>query len=152
MDLENPEEQEKYLEARRVFDEADFKVAESLDKALLTLSGGALAVSMTFIKDIARNPPVWKWSIMCAWILFGLTIAVLLLTFYSCRWAYKKQREILDNERRESLKKTGCDPKKQNNIQSKNSWSTLTEYGNFFAIVLFMLGLIFLGIFIWVNM
>lgn len=146
------EEDRRYLDQRRTLDEAEFRIAESLDKALLTLSGGALAISMTFVKDIARNP-VWTWALMIAWILFGLSITVLLATSYVCQLAYRKQRKILDDKQRSKFKRQSNNLEARNEpIERKNIWSTSTKVGNFSAMVIFLIGLVFLGVFICVNM
>jgi hypothetical protein len=67
--------------------------AEPLDKAVLTLSGAALALSLTFSKDIA--PPdraVWLWLLFVSWGLFVLSIAINIagyltaLTFFRREW------------------------------------------------------------------
>ena len=54
--LEDNQQYRRFLDERQSLNDARFKVAETLDKALLTLSGGALGISMTFVKDIAKNP------------------------------------------------------------------------------------------------
>ncbi len=144
------EEDKRYLDQRRTLDEAEFKIAESLDKTLLTLSGGALVISMTFVKDIARNP-VWTWALMIAWILFGSSVTVLLVTSYVCQLAYKKERETLDAKQRAKFNKHNKKLDEKNEVV-ENEWSEATKVGNISALVIFLLGLIFLGVFIWVNM
>lgn len=146
------EEHRRYLDQRHALNEAEFKIAESLDKALLTLSGGALAISMTFVKDIARNP-MWTWALVIAWLLFGSSITVLLATSYICQLAYRKQRKILDDEQGAKFKRQKNNLEARNEpIERKNIWSTSTKVGNFSAMVIFLIGLVFLGVFIWVNM
>ena len=146
------EDYNRFLDERRSLNDARFRVAESLDKALLTLSGGALAISMTFIKDIA-NSPVWAWALMTAWVLFGSAIAVLLLSSYICQLAYKKQRQILDDGQTAKLEKQDKDAQTRSRTpEKKNVWTVSTEVGNLAALVLFLLGIAFLGIFIWINM
>jgi hypothetical protein len=137
--LEDNQQYRRFLDERRSLNDARFKVAETLDKALLTLSGGALGISMTFVKDIAKNPTC-KYTLIGSWILFGLTIASILLSLYFCQAAYKKQREILDDEQ--------IGKKNTKN----NKWSIVTKALYFIAIVSFLFGLLLLGIFIVVNM
>jgi len=145
------EDEKRYLDHRHLLIQGRFLVSASLDKALLTLSGGALAVSMTFVKDIAKNP-TWTWVLVGAWISFGFTVGVMLLSIYVCQLAYKREREILDvKQRRKSDKEQNNNITKRNN-GAKNIWSILTEIGTLISMLSFMIGLVFLGIFIWVNM
>lgn len=137
--LEDNQQYRRFLDERQSLNDARFKVAETLDKALLTLSGGALGISMTFVKDIAKNP-MCKCTLIGSWILFGLTIASILLSLYCCQAAYKKQREILDDEQ--------IGKKNTKN----NKWSIVTKVLYFIAIASFLFGLLLLGIFIVINM
>ncbi len=143
------EEYKIYLSERHSLSDAEFRVSESLDKALLTLAGGGLAISMTFVTDIEKNPS-HTWALVTAWAFFGSTIMVLLLTSYSCQLAYKKARDILDEM---ELARLNGDVEKQSEaVKGKNIWSNLTNSGNLASMGLFLLGLIFLGLFIWINM
>ena len=146
------EQYDRYLNERHALINARFQVAESLDKALLALSGGALAISMTFLREITGNPTL-TWALITAWILFGLTIAVLLLTFHLCGLAYDTERKNLDHEQTAGSKKSGNEVEDRNETkQRKNVWSTLTAVGNVVAMLLFFVGLAFVGMFILCNM
>jgi hypothetical protein len=59
------------------------------DKAIMTLSGGALGVSIAFIHDVAPKPE-HKWLLGVAWILFALSLLLILISFLT------SQRAILD--------------------------------------------------------
>jgi hypothetical protein len=145
------EDEKRYLDHRQLLIQGRFLVSASLDKAILTLSGGALAVSMTFIKDIAQDPKC-TWVLVGAWISFGFTIGVMLLSFYVCQLAYKREREILDaKQHRKSDEGKNNNITKRNN-NAKNIWIILTETGTLISTLSFMIGLVFLGIFIWINM
>lgn len=58
--------------------ESGAKVAAQLDRTLVTLSGGALIFSMTFIDKIApaRLEP---WLLFAAWLAFGLSMVAVML-------------------------------------------------------------------------
>lgn len=145
------QEYTRYLDERRSLIDARFKVAESLDKALLTLSGGALAVSMTFIKDIVKNP-VCKSTLVFSWIFFGLAITVLLLSLYFCQLAYIKQRQIIDHKQNGNPNKNSNKREGGDEVRERNVWSIVTEIANFTALASFLTGLVLLGTFIWANM
>lgn len=62
--------------------EADHLASQSYDKAVMTLSGGALGITITFLKDIVlvpvENTRVW---LMIAWISFGVSLASILISY-----------------------------------------------------------------------
>lgn len=52
-------------------DELAFKTSERYDQWVLTLSGGALAVSLTFLEKIAPEPvPATLWFLALSWLSF----------------------------------------------------------------------------------
>ena len=141
-------EYKQYLDEREGLENARFRVAESFDKALLTLSGGALALSMTFITDIASNP-IRKGYLVLAWLFFGMSLVILLLNMYFCQLAYEKERKKLDAEQ---AKKSGLDINREKNNDNRNIWGVITRIGNCSALVLFAMGVIVLSVFIFTNM
>lgn len=138
--LREHEQHKMYLDYRQGLVNSKFKVAEDFDKALLTLSGGALGISMTFIKDIVTRPE-YKWILVISWTCFGLAIIILLLGFLVCGKAYKQEIVSLDAIQEKS--------KKTNN--KKNTWSKATEVANISALIFFITGLILLATFIFIN-
>ncbi|MGD0785395.1 MAG: hypothetical protein ABR969_06250 [Sedimentisphaerales bacterium] len=134
------EQYKLYLDYRQELANSKFKVAQDFDKALLTLSGGALGISMTFIKDIVTKPE-YKWILVVSWTCFGLSIIILLLGFYVCRKAYTQEILFLDAIQEKVIK--------ANN--NKNTWSEATEVANISALVFFIIGLILLATFIFIN-
>ena len=129
-----------YLDYRQGLVNSKFKVAEGFDKALLALSGGALGISMTFIKDIVTRPG-YKWILVISWTCFGLAIIILLLGYLVCRKAYMQEIVSLDAIQEKS--------KKTNN--KKNAWTKATEVANTFALIFFITGLVLLATFIFIN-
>ena len=45
-----------YLDERKSLVNTELEISARFDKGILTLSGGALLLSMTFVKDIADKP------------------------------------------------------------------------------------------------
>jgi hypothetical protein len=80
------------------------ETVSQLDKALLTLDAGALAISITFLKEIAPKPSTGTiFFLILGWISF---IASLICTLYSFRKsaeAFDRQIGILDNETQKEL-------------------------------------------------
>jgi hypothetical protein len=54
--------------------------SDSFDRALMTLAGGSLGLSIAFVKDIAPHP-VAVWAIQTSWVCMGVALALILLSF-----------------------------------------------------------------------
>ena len=147
------EEYRVFLEHRRALIDAEFQIGLGLDKAILTLSAGALAVSMTFISEIVKQPRS-TWTLIGAWIFFGWAIGSDLLSIYFCQLAYDRARKDLDAERYGKGEKShdGEQESEGSSGGRKNCWKTAAKIGTVSAVVLFLVGLIFLGIFVGINL
>ncbi len=87
-----------YLEQRRYLIDSEREAAKSYDRWLLTLSGGALGLSMTFAKDIASPNGVdgLAW-LLVAWLGLVLAIALGLVCIYVSQKAHGDFRKYLDD-------------------------------------------------------
>lgn len=89
---------EAYLKQRRYLIDAEREAAKSYDRWLLTLSGGALALSMTFIKDVVSpngvDGPGW---LLAAWLTLGGAVALGLVCIYVSQKAHEEFRGYLDD-------------------------------------------------------
>ncbi len=84
----------EYLEERDTLIEGERNASESFDKAMLTLSGGVFALSITFVKEIAPQPIGTGW-LLSAWIGFAISLLATLISFLSSQEAWRMQRTIL---------------------------------------------------------
>ena len=125
-----------YLIANKVDQHRQF------DNRIAALSGGALALSLTFIKDIAPSPdPSTKWLALAAWTFF---IVSLLATLFSHRTSSRDmQFEIEKLDRSYKIQAEDYDP--------RNPFKTATEWLNSLSVGTFLVGLILLVIFASVN-
>jgi len=142
--VENKEYQlkyQRYLEERRLLIEGESKVSARFDTSLLTLSGGALILSMTFIKDLVKNAPLHKCALVVAWISYGLTITLMLISLLTSQRAFIRQRDILDATLDDPAKNSSC-----------NCWSCATKWLNRISIGAFVVATIFMGYFIIINL
>jgi hypothetical protein len=65
----------------------------------LTLAGGALALSITFIDKIAPYPKESSiFFLVNAWGLFCLSLLITLISFLTSQAACRTQRDILDDD------------------------------------------------------
>jgi hypothetical protein len=70
---------------------------DSFDKSMLTLSSGALGVSLAVIKDIVPlNSASWLSLLYASWFAFALCIATTVVSFLFSIAAQKEHRELLD--------------------------------------------------------
>jgi hypothetical protein len=59
------------------------KAHEDFDKTVLTLSGGALVVSITFVKDIVGpGSVIHKGLLMLSWFCWGISVTSVLISYY----------------------------------------------------------------------
>ena len=92
---------ELYLDTRKGYNAAHAKAEEGYDKWLLTLSGGALGLSMTFFKEFSelQHGVVGHGDfLLAAWILFAASIACTLSNMRICPHLQEKFRIILDHQ------------------------------------------------------
>lgn len=121
--------------------EAVLSSAEQFDKYILTLASGALALSLTFIKNIAPFPVPYSTIILSvSWLCLIVSILSTLISFLTSQKACSNQIQILENS---YLRE--CQPE-------KNCMSLATMWLNRTSILFFILGISFLSIFSIVNL
>jgi hypothetical protein len=140
----NNEEYQIYLEERTQLITAERDTAKQFDKAILTLSAGALALSITFIKQIASQPKQNSiYWLIAAWSFFCLSLLSTLISFLTSQAACRNQREILDGD---------IAKKDDSELVHKNKASSWTNTLNYFSIITFILGVVSLIIFSAINL
>ena len=73
------------------------KSQSDYDKAILTLSGGALAISLTFLKDFVGEGPIYNLSCLYwSWVSWISSVTIILASFYVSRLALKKAIKQVD--------------------------------------------------------
>ena len=113
-----------YREERNSLVDAEREGSRSFDKAVLTLSAGALGLSITFLRQIAPSPiPGTVVVLIFAWIAFGLSVLCTLSSFLTSQRAIGRQREILDEIYSKKIPN-------ENWSGLKNPWSTVTSILN----------------------
>ena len=69
------------------------------DKAILALSGGALGVSMTFLKDIVVKQGVQGGGyLLAAWVCWGLSVTCTLFSYYASTQALRRAVKQTDDK------------------------------------------------------
>lgn len=133
-------EYEAYAEERKILIEAEKETAQQFDKYVLTLAAGALALSITFINQIAPKPISCSlWILLLAWSLFSLSILSTLISLLTSQRACRRQIEIYE----QAFKGQGI---------GENSYAWWTVLLNRASIGLFVFGTFALIIFTGINM
>lgn len=127
------EEMQNY---RKLLQDLEHKAQEQYDKTILMLSGGALGISFTFLKDIVTvNEATNIWLIVLAWAAWTLSCSAILWSFYSSRLAMRQAIKDLDS-----------------GAESKNKSDLWTSILNFSAGLLFVIGLVLMITFSYFNL
>ena len=100
MTTDNDEEsvrRKEYLAERNILLEGRSNALKNLEKTLVTLSAGALVLSITFLHDIAPHPRQIFWMI-ASWSLFVGSLLLMLIVFILGVYVYEKDIAALNAE------------------------------------------------------
>lgn len=79
---------EKY---RQWLVEADYKAIEAYDKAVMWLAGGALGITLAFVKDIVPSPqPDTLWLLIIGWSFFAATLVISMVSLLLSHHAHRR--------------------------------------------------------------
>ena len=126
---------EEYL--KHIRDAGERSQAE-FDKTLISLSGGALGISLIFITDIvnlgeANDVALLKWS----WILWASSLIITLFSFYT---SVKSTRKMINDLSSENTP-----------VKMSNFWMVLTQILNILSPGAFICGVILFMCFVSTN-
>ena len=115
------------------------QMQSAYDKAVMTLSGGALGISLTFLKDVADKTALRNTGwLLTAWILWGLSVTSVLASFFTSSLALRKAIRQTD-ERLIYVEVVG------------GRLNQITSFLNPFAGLLFFLGVVSIVLFVGGN-
>jgi hypothetical protein len=135
---------ETYAQERTTLIEIEQKSADQHDKAILTISMGGLALSITFLKDIAPHPlPGTLWSIGVSWSLFVASMLTILASFLTSQTACRLRRDLLDELFQSGTRETE---------NKADWWSSVTKWLNSVSYTLVFFAVIFFALFSWLNL
>ncbi len=130
-------EYQAYLDHRSELNKGELEVSGRYDQWILTLSGGALGISIAFIEKVAPSPAAWTLAFIgIAWLVLISAIVCALVSLLTSQSAYRRERDILDDEL--GVK----DPPEKKNAPAK-----ATHALNVWAMALFAVGVVFLCLF-----
>lgn len=135
-------EREAYLKQREGYIDAEREGARLFDRSIITLAGGAFAISLAFLKDIAPEPKICTlWLLGVSWGGLVLSILSTLISFLTSQEACSKYVDLLDKLYLGKIKEIGKIP-----------LAKLTRGLNWFSIGSFLVGIFFLVVFSIMNM
>lgn len=86
-----------YVDFRRMYADSNRETSKLLDQSLLTLAGGALGLSLTFIRQVFPSPTLGSLpALLFAWVLFGSCILATLISLITSGHANERTTEQLD--------------------------------------------------------
>lgn len=136
----SPEEHREHLwEERSRLIDAHIDNARSQDRTVLTLSGGALVLSVAFLSDVWSDPS-WVPLLIAAWLSFAISVGAVLLAYPAATKRLDHNIDEITHEILHGATKT-TPPKTHPWIARLNTT----------ALVFFFVGLIAIGVFATIN-
>lgn len=132
---------EQLREYRSFLIDAEQKAQERYDKTIITLSGGAIGISFSFVNNFIQGAAVHSWLLLGAWIAWGASITAVLASFYFSTLALRRTVNQIDDESTDirSLETPG------------GQYTTVTKFLNAAGGSLFFVGVILLVAFVSQN-
>lgn len=129
--VNEPDERIEYLvyrEHRKYLIDSAYEQIKSFDKAVLTLSSGALGLSMIFLKDIVDIKLMqFKYLLYVSWLLYIGAIAANLISYKLSLHDFQREIGKIDRSQLNG----------QPYQTGKNPFRWLTQFANYGALVLF---------------
>jgi hypothetical protein len=143
---------ESYIKEREHLFDAALNISERFEKWLLTLAGGGLALSITFLEKIAPHPSSnTAFLILFSWISLVISMVCGLFALWTSQNAVMRQIEISDLSYKGFLESSDVErSKSENNLT--NNYSIATKCLTIFSMFSVIIGIIFLCAFSYGNM
>jgi hypothetical protein len=91
------ENKNKHAEYKAWLRDTEQTLSEHFDKTMLTITGGALGLSITFIKDIiGEGKMLHGWLLISAWASLTICLILILWSFHMGLKAYRKAQDQVD--------------------------------------------------------
>lgn len=133
-------ERDAYLDERKLLIDLTSKANQDLDKALITLSAGAIGFSIAFVKQFSQSPLQHRSLLFTTWALLSGSLTSVLLSFFFSQFSLKRMQKNLD-----AYYENQNDP-------GTNPWSRVTNALNFASLLTFTVGVILLAVFVGKNL
>jgi len=132
------------LDERKAYFDAKNEQSQFYDKAITTLAGGALALSLVFIRDcVPEHHQVKHWLVLTAWLSFCTSLILTLASFLTSQQACQTEIDNIDEKIRARHRKEDS---------GANHWLAATVCLNWLSIFAFVGGAVFLALFAYYNL
>ena len=128
-----------YFDERKLLVEAEKETAKTFDTSMITLASGALGLSLLFVREITVELN-GKSFLLASWVAFSVALVSTMCSFLTSQNATRRQREILDA----LCLKTP--------LSEGNRFASITNCLNWVSIFSFLIGIVFLCTFIYLNL
>lgn len=146
----SPQFDPAYLDERKALTEGAETYASRFDLWIVSLAGGALGLSMTFVKDFVRpGTKLDSCLLFLSWVLFAIAIVLCLVCTLLCQRTREKFRDDLDRahgQPGEDWLQQARDVQTQRRLPA---WINVLNYVNIGA---FALGVVLLAVFMYKNL
>lgn len=149
---------DSYVKERDSLNHSTLEISGRYDKSVLFLSGGALALSVTFIEKIAPSPVAWTFVLLAiAWLSLISCIVLELFALATSQTAINEQIRLLDLEYDQFLQNLSAQTP-TNVVQtvppaaSENSFTARTRLLNVWSLRSLVFGLASLCFFSGINL
>jgi len=140
---------EFFVQDRNITREELFKVSERFEKTIFLISGGALGISMTFIKEIVSAPLYVPCLLYCAWVFLAASLVSCLWSLNYSLKANHKKVEILDETQRQQQNKSIGQLEQTN--ESSIPHGKVIDWLNWAAVICLTVGILSLIFFVVLN-
>jgi hypothetical protein len=103
MDTDKPEQapilalSPEHVEYRKSLTELEGQVQQEYDRTVIALSGGALGISFSFIKDYLGDTPATSPGLLrVAWMCWAASLLATPISYYLSPWAIRKTIQQVD--------------------------------------------------------
>lgn len=139
-----------YAEQRKILLDAEQAQGASFDKWILTLSGGAIAISLTLVKDlIGTRQPCHPWLLGVSWMAMGVAVASELVSIYGSQRSHERYKDLLDETFIQDPDNFLDEVRKK---QDRERWPRAIGALNISSVIAFVIGLITLCTFAALNL
>lgn len=142
--------QRSYIDERKILLAAEQDASKGADHWLLTLSGGALGISMAFLKNIVPvGEAQYVASLVSAWILFGFAILSAVVAMRVSQNGLREFRRILDEELMKGIRGYAG---RVRDAQKRRWEPKCVRCLNWMSLAFFFVGILLLCLFVYVNL
>ena len=142
---------DSYQKERAQYCSENLELSSRYDHWLLTLSGGALGISLAFLKDIASKPPQELHLLGLAWAFLTFSLLMGFLSLLTACEGVQKQITNSGIRYKRMEKAVRNDEDEFAVAQPSNFWIPLTHVSNWIAAFALIVGTSFLCSFSYVN-